>query len=125
MKPIYTLPLAALALVAAPQTSFAQDTASGSAADPAEVARLRAQVAALSAQLEAVTARLDALATQQTATQAEIAAMPAPVAPTVTADAPVEIAMGAAPEVESEDGFSFKPFGRLMLDAGVSSLPDG
>ncbi|QZH76751.1 MAG: hypothetical protein JY451_14680 [Erythrobacter sp.] len=31
--------------------------------------------------------------------------------------------MGAAPEVESEDGFSFKPFGRLMFDAGLSALP--
>ena len=33
--------------------------------------------------------------------------------------------MGAAAEIESEDGFSFKPFGRLMVDAGTTSLPDG
>ena len=33
--------------------------------------------------------------------------------------------MGAAAEVENEDGFTFKPFGRLMLDAGWTALPDG
>ena len=121
MKLTTSLPLAAMAFLAAPQAAFAQDEA----ADPAEVAELRAQVAQLTAQLQAVTARLDAMQAVQVETREELANLPASAAPSVTADAPVQVSMGAAPEVESEDGFSFKPFGRLMLDAGFTALPDG
>lgn len=131
MRTFPTLPLAALAMISTPVQ--AQDAHSG---DDAEVAELRAQVAALTAQLAAVSQRLDELETEQNATDAEIAALEAEAAattaaleavpvPTVTAGSVTEISMGAAPEVESDNGFSFKPFGRLMLDAGTTNLPDG
>jgi len=93
-----------------------------------EVEALRAQVAQLTAQLAALAARLDEVESDvEEVAQPVPAAVPSPVqvTPTVTADSPTQVSMGAAPEVESEDGFSFKPIGRLMLDAGTTSLPDG
>ena len=94
-----------------------------------DVESLRAEVEALNAQLATLSARLDQLQREQDATQAGLAVLaetaPAQAAPSVTAETPTQIAMGAAPEIESDDGFSFKPFGRLMLDAGFTSIPDG
>ncbi|KLE35634.1 OprO/OprP family phosphate-selective porin [Aurantiacibacter luteus] len=119
----YPLPLLALALVATPVAAQDADHHTSEA----EVAALRAQVAALSDQLAVLNARIDAMA-QQAPAQPVIAvptSAPAAAAPVVTSAHPVEISMGAAPEVESDDGFSFKPFGRLQLDAGWTSLPDG
>ncbi len=116
MRAFAALPLVALAIVSTPVQ--AQD------ADDAEVAELRAQVATLSAQLAALTERLDELETEQHATDVEIALLESSV-PTLTTGNATEISMDAAPEVEREDGFSFKPFGRLMLDAGWTALPIG
>ncbi|RJY08383.1 OprO/OprP family phosphate-selective porin [Aurantiacibacter aquimixticola] len=116
MRNIYGLPLAALAFAAAPAhaQSDSQDT---------EVAALRAHVAQLTAQLAEVTDRLDEMESETVG--AVPASQTAQSFPAVTAEAPTQVSMGAAPEVESEDGFSFKPFGRLMLDAGLTALPDG
>ena len=123
MRQLATLPLLAFALSASP--AIAQD-----ANDDAEIAALRAQVAALSEQLAALNARIETMAEQDAAqsaiqSAAVTASADSAAVPTVTAESPVAISMGAAPEVESEDGFSFKPFGRLQLDAGMTSLPDG
>ncbi len=96
-----------------------------------EVEALRAQVAQMSAQLAQLNARLDQIESEVDAVPetvaVAVAAMPAAAvsAPSVTAGSPTEISMGAAPEIESDDGFSFKPFGRIMLDAGWTALPDG
>ena len=120
MRSIYGLSLVALAMAASP----------AQAQDSEEVETLRAQVAELNVRLAALSARLDRMESEQQDTAVAVAAIeaappPAPVAPSVTAGTATEISMGAAPEVESEDGFSFKPFGRLMLDAGFTSFPDG
>ncbi|WP_052768991.1 OprO/OprP family phosphate-selective porin [Aurantiacibacter marinus] len=96
-----------------------------------EVEALRAQVAQMSAQLAELNARLDQVETEvdavPEAVAVAVAAAPAPAVshPTVTAGSATEISMGAAPEIESDDGFSFKPFGRIMLDAGWTALPGG
>lgn len=125
MRTVPLLPLVALAFISTP--AQAQDS---------EVDMLRAQVDALTAQLEAVNARLNDMedadaqnaaaveAAAQVAAEAQATAAAIPAA-SVTSGSPVEISMGAAPDTESEDGFTFKPFGRLMLDAGTTSLPDG
>ncbi|KLE33606.1 hypothetical protein AAW01_01835 [Aurantiacibacter gangjinensis] len=117
MRAVPLLPLAAIACLSTP--AHAQDS---------DVEALRAQIAELTAQLEAVNARLDEMesadernAAAAAEAQAAADAIPAPV---VTADTPVEISMGAAADIESADGFSFKPFGRLMLDSGWTFLPD-
>ncbi len=130
MRIFPTLPLLAIAMVATP--AYAQDAHANHEEHQAEVEQLRAQVAALTAQLVAVTERLDEIESEQAETAVEIAgletetaALAESTAPVVTASTGTEISMGAAPEVESDDGFSFKPFGRLMLDAGFTAIPDG
>ncbi len=91
-----------------------------------EVTTLRAQIDALEAQIAAMSARLDQMDAEAAAPQA----IPAHVAPASTAPAPaadsnIEITFNGAPEIEAEGGWSFKPFGRLNMDAGTVSLPDG
>lgn len=129
MRTIPLLPLAALAFIATP----VQAQESTSAVADSEVETLRAMVSQLNAQLEAVNSRLDEMeatdaetaAAAQAAAETAAEAQAAVAVANVTSGAPVEISMGAAPEVESANGFTFKPFGRLMLDAGTTSLPDG
>lgn len=101
------------------------------AQETSEVEELRAQVAQMSAQLAELTARLDQVETEVDAVPETVAVAvaaapaPAPSVPTVTASSATEISMDAAPEIETADGFTFKPFGRIMLDAGWTALPDG
>lgn len=117
MRALTLIPFVALASVSSP--AMAQDS---------EVDQLRALVAQLTSQIDVLSERIDDLESDQAETAAVIAATPAapvPVSPSVTAGSATEISMGAAPEIESADGFSFKPFGRLMLDGGFTALPDG
>ncbi|HSG56074.1 MAG TPA: porin, partial [Paracoccaceae bacterium] len=95
-------------------------------AQDTEVAVLRAQIDALEAQIAAMSARLDQMEVEAAAPQAIPApAAPAPAAPAAAADSGIEITFNGAPEIEAEGGWSFKPFGRLNMDAGTVSLPDG
>jgi phosphate-selective porin OprO/OprP len=113
-----TLPLLPLAAIMFPSIpAQAQDR---------EVDELRAQVAQLTAQLEVLSARLDDLESEEAqvaAASPAAASVVPPVIPSVTAGSETRISLGAAPEVENAQGFSFKPFGRLMIDAGATSLP--
>lgn len=82
----------------------------------AEIEALRAEVAALKAQLAELSAKVE-----------KVAAAPAPTpAPVVVGDKkPVaEIAWKGAPEIRGEGGWSFKPRGRLQIDA-ASVNPSG
>lgn len=79
----------------------------------AELARLAARVDTLEAQL----AEAEAKAVPPTPAPA-----PAPQAPTAKAPA---IAFKGAPEITGADGWSFKPRGRVQVDAGTVSTPDG
>jgi phosphate-selective porin OprO and OprP len=82
----------------------------------AEANELRAQLAALKAQVGALEARLNAALP---VTEPTPAAPPAPPKPST------EIGWKGAPELKHNDGWSFKPRGRLQLDAGYVSAPDG
>ena len=120
MRHIAALPLIALAITATP--ALAQDR-------DEEVETLRAQVETLNAQLSTLSARLDQLERVQDAAVVEFAASEAAAQASATTPAAdsgsgMEVSMGAAPEVEG-GGFTFKPFGRLMLDAGWTSIPEG
>lgn len=94
-----------------------------------QLAELRAQMEAMNAriaELESELARTEAANTAQDAiiaAQAEkIAAAPTPgPAPAKPA---TEIAFKGAPEIKGEGGWSFKPRGRLMFDAGITDAPD-
>lgn len=99
-----------------------------------EVAALRAQIAALQAQVDALSARIDGVARQGEATEAAVAtiaaapppAPAAPAAPAATAEPPAyTVAFRGAPEITAPGGWSFKPRGRLQIDAGTVDAPAG
>lgn len=109
----------AAALLAASSLAL-PSAAAAQAISAEEAADLRAQLAALKAQVAALESRLDALPTV-----AVPAPAPAPAASTPTAKPATEIGWKGAPEFKHKDGWSFKPRGRLQLDAGVVDAPDG
>ncbi len=104
-------------------------------AQTSELEILRAQVAAMEAQIDALNARLDQYATvsQESAAQnaaqiADVAALAESTAasiPEPAEDDGISISFSGAPEIEGEGGWSFKPFGRLHVDAGLINIPDG
>lgn len=96
-------------------------------AQDSEVAALRAQIEELQAQIALMSGRLDQM--EQTAEAAPaapvvVAAPPAPAPAATPAPAPAAIAWRGAPEITGEGGWSFKPRGRLQIDAGYVSAPD-
>ncbi|MBY4637005.1 OprO/OprP family phosphate-selective porin [Sphingopyxis sp. XHP0097] len=112
MRAFLTAALLGTTMLAAPTTAHAQ------ALSAEEAAELRAELAALKAKVDTLEARLDgAIASPVPA--------PAPVAPapTVTAKPATEIGWKGAPELKTADGWSFKPRGRILVDAGHVSAP--
>ena len=83
----------------------------------AELEALRAEVAALKAQIAAISAKLDTVAAAPVAAPAPIAAA----APEKKGGP--EIKFKGAPEISTADGWSFKPRGRIHIDAGSVSSP--
>jgi phosphate-selective porin OprO/OprP len=97
-----------------------------------EVAALRAQIAALQAQIDALSSRIDGVEVQADTTEATVVATSAAVAAVTAAPAPAPaeppayaIAFRGAPEITAPGGWSFKPRGRLQIDAGVLDAPAG
>jgi phosphate-selective porin OprO/OprP len=117
VRRLLTLILAATALV--PSSALAQgipeDVQRQLEAMQAEIARLSAEVAELKAE--------KASAPAVAATPAAAAAAAPPTPTSVPAPSRAEAAWKAAPEWSSGDGFSFKPRGRLQIDAGVIDAP--
>lgn len=101
-------------LVAQDESTNAQELA----AIRAEMARLAARVETLEAELEEAQA-----AAETPAAPVAVAVAPAEQAPAPSDGSPT-IAFSGAPEIEGEDGWSFKPRGRLQYDAGFTSVPD-
>ena len=101
----------------------------------ADFATMKAQMEAMQAQLDAMKGKVDTLESQLSAAQTEaqsataaaqsanVTATKASEVATKTAAAAPKIAWKAAPEFSGPDGFSFKPRGRLHLDAGTISTP--
>lgn len=94
---------------------------------PDQAETLRDQIAAMEAQLAALSNRLDQIQARPAQGDATTGAAASASFPRATEpEMPgVETAFGGAPELSSEDGWSFKPFGRIQADAGVVELPDG
>ncbi len=97
-----------------------------------EVTALRNQIEALQAQIETLSGRLDSMEVEAQETQAATAAntraveaTSAAIATNTAAGNGAEISFAGAPEIEAPGGWSFKPFGRIQVDAGSISLPDG
>ena len=117
---------AALATTAfVPVTATAQETAS--AAD--DIAALKAQVEALSARVETLESALSVARSAQgyddasaMTTGEDIA--PSPPSITQGIEPETSITLKAAPLIETQGGWSFKPRGRLNIDAGFVAAPD-
>lgn len=94
-----------------------------------ELAAMRAEMAAMASRIDTLEAQLVAARDQaQAATAAANAATASAAAATEAAAkaAPKSaIAWKGAPEIAGEGGWSFKPRGRLQLDAGTVSRPAG
>lgn len=82
-----------------------------------------AKLAALQAQLEAVQAEVAALRAQAAAKEQQPQQQAAATPPAAPAD-PIKVTWKGAPEISSK-GWSFKPRGRLQLDAANVSHPAG
>ncbi|RIV88967.1 OprO/OprP family phosphate-selective porin [Aurantiacibacter zhengii] len=87
----------------------------------AEVARLNQRVAELEAEQDQVEAQA---AARQAEMATQVAALQETVAPSPATSAPAQITWAGAPEIEGEGGWSFKPRGRLNIDAGSIDAPD-
>lgn len=101
--------------------------AADSAAVAQELAAMRAQMAQMAAridtlegQLATANAKAEAASTAAGAASAALAKIPAPSA---TAKPATEVTWDGAPKLATKDGWSFKPRGRLQVDAGSVSAP--
>ena len=96
-------------------------------AQTSEIDLLREQVSAMRAEISRLSERIDQLQAEPAAPVAASAfvASPAPTTPAPATPEPVQIAWRGAPEITGEGGFSFKPRGRLQVDAGTVSSPAG
>lgn len=119
---ISALAIAVAAGWAAP--AAAQDAA----AVAQELAAMRAQMAAMASRIDTLEGQLAVARTQaDAATTAAQAAATSALAATEAARKPAETAVAwkGAPEFTGPGGFSFKPRGRLQVDAGTVSSPAG
>ena len=85
-----------------------------------ELAAMRTEMARMAARIESLQSELDAAETNIEA-NAVLAATPAPVPP--APEAPVDVEWKGAPKISGEGGWTFKPRGRAMIDAGITSAP--
>jgi phosphate-selective porin OprO/OprP len=77
------------------------------------------------AQMQAMAQRMDTLETQLAAAQAAAASNAASTGAAAAPEPDTTIAWKGAPEITGKGGWSFKPRGRLQIDAGTLSGPDG
>lgn len=115
VRKLLTLILASSAL--APLPALAQGTISGDLAE--QVAAMRDEIARLSAEVAELKAEKEAREAAPTPPPP-----PASAPAAAPAEASTEIAWKGAPELTHEDGWSFKPRGRLQIDAGSIDVPD-
>jgi phosphate-selective porin OprO/OprP len=88
-----------------------------------ELAQMRAQMSAMASRIDTLEAQLAAAKSEAQA--ATVAANAATVAAAKPASPPVQVAWKGAPEFSGDGGWSFKPRGRIQLDAGTVSSPAG
>lgn len=122
----FSLSAAAFAVAAvwtAPATAQDAAVAQELAAMRAQMATMASRMDSLEAELVAAKAEAQAAATAASAATASAASATAAVAAPATAS--TQIAWKGAPEWTGDNGWSFKPRGRLQLDAGTVSSPRG
>jgi phosphate-selective porin OprO and OprP len=100
-----------------------------SAQSAADFAQMKAQMESMQAQLDAMKNKVDTLESQLSQAQAEAQTATATAAKATEvaakgADAAPKVAWKGAPEFSTKDGWSFKPRGRLQIDAAGVNAPD-
>jgi len=111
----YLAPLVASCAVLTPSPALAQ---------AADLASLRQQLASMQAEIERLSAQVTELESREGAAAGPAAQRdPAPTASSATEE--TTITWSGAPRIESEGGWSFKPRGRMQLDAGLIDAPPG
>lgn len=93
------------------------------AAMRAQMATLAARVDTLEGQLDSAKARADSAEARAAAALAQAEAAQAAAKPAKPAEPAFAVNWKGAPEIAGKDGWSFKPRGRLHLDAGSVSTP--
>lgn len=88
----------------------------------AELAEMRAQMAAMAERIAELESDLAATDTAVEAVAGDVATLPVAAAPAPKSE--TEITWKGAPEIKGEGGWSFKPRGRLNIDAGFINAPD-
>ena len=116
-RKLTTALLAASAMM--PTSALAQDAAANTQV-LARIEQMQAEIARLSAEVASLRAQA---AQPAPAAEPIVAAAPAPSAPPA-AEQP-RIAFKGGPEITAPGGWSFKPRGRLQIDAGTVSAPAG
>jgi phosphate-selective porin OprO/OprP len=91
----------------------------------AQMQRMASRIDSLEGQLATANAKADAAATAATAASNATAAIPAQIAAaqTATAKPATEVTWDGAPKLTTQNGWSFKPRGRLQVDIGSVSAP--
>lgn len=123
------LPLLLLAGTALTSVSAQAQTAtqaSGNSAFEQQIAAMQAQIDQLSAQLSSIQSQQQTQ-TQKTAEATALAVSADEKATVAVASAEeksgTSIAWKGAPQIKGEGGWSFKPRGRIQVDAGTTSIP--
>lgn len=94
-----------------------------------ELAAMRAQMEAMAQRIDTLEAQLTEARTRADAAQAAVAAQASTLPQQIAAAIPpapkptTQIAFEGAPKITGDSGWSFKPRGRLHLDAGVIGAP--
>lgn len=95
------------------------------AAMRAQIDRLENRIDTLEGQVEQEKARADAAEAQAASVAANAPATGVAMAQTETARPAPEVTWDGAPKIATEDGWSFKPRGRVQIDAGGVDAPSG
>ncbi|GAA4642674.1 porin [Pontixanthobacter gangjinensis] len=110
----------AMALACGWATPAMAQTADG-ASVAEELAAMRAQMEAMAQRIAELEGELAETDTAVDAVTRQVAATPVPVA---SEKPPVDVSWKGAPEFKGEGGWTFKPRGRINLDAGFVNAPD-
>lgn len=123
--------VSAMALVVAlgwalPSTAQAQAATPADAAVRDELAQMRAQMQRMAERIDTLESQLNAANSKaEAATQAAASANTTATAAKDAAAKQPRVAWKGAPEFSADGGWSFKPRGRLQVDAGAVNAPNG
>lgn len=118
--------LTAVSLVAISTASpvLAQDADPDNDAVLQELAEMRAKMDAMASRIETLEGELKSARGEAAAATAVAAKAEATASESAAKASGTEVSWKGAPEIKGKGGWSFKPRGRLMYDAGVVSIPD-